>query len=84
MNRGQNFFDMIYGKIAKRVMRQMDYSGTEDLGLTARLMYGHILSNLTVLDSAETSYVMIAGLIPQDVRPNVPLSFGHSKLEAWN
>ena len=58
---------MIYGKVFKRVMGQMDRSGTEDLGLTARLMYGYILSNTNVLTAAETSFVLIAGLIPQDV-----------------
>jgi hypothetical protein len=58
---------MIYGKVSKRVMGQMDRSGTDDLGLTARLMYGYILSNTNVLTAAETSFVLIAGLIPQDV-----------------
>jgi hypothetical protein len=41
----------------------MDTSGTEDLGLTARLMYGYILSNTNVLTAAETSFVLVAGLI---------------------
>jgi len=45
----------------------MDRSDTEDLGLRARLMYGCILSNTNVLTAAETSFVLIAGLIPQDV-----------------
>jgi hypothetical protein len=67
LQRGQNFFDQVYGKVAKRVMGQMDRSGTEDLGLTARLMYGYILSNTSVLTAAESSFVLIAGLIPQDV-----------------
>jgi hypothetical protein len=58
---------MVYGKVSKRVIGQMDRSGTEDLGLTARLMYGYILSNTNVLTAAETSFVLIAGLIPQDV-----------------
>jgi hypothetical protein len=52
-------------------MGQMDRSGTEDLGLLARLMYGYVLSNTSVLSAAETSFVMIAGLIPQDVRANL-------------
>jgi hypothetical protein len=68
LQRGQNFFDKVYGKVAKRVMGQMDRSGTEDLGLTARLMYGYVLSNTSVLTAAESSFVLIAGLIPQDVR----------------
>ena len=49
------------------LQQQMDRSGIEDLGLTARLMYGYILSNLRVLNAKETSLVIVAGLIPQDV-----------------
>ena len=67
LHRGQTFFDKVYGKISKRVMGQMDRSGTEDLGIMARLMYGYILSNTNVLTAAESSYVLLAGLIPQDV-----------------
>ena len=62
----------MYGKVSKRVMSQMDRSGTEDLGITARLIYGYILSNTNVLTASETSYVLVAGLIPQDVeRPSL-------------
>ncbi|KAH6681934.1 AhpD-like protein [Halenospora varia] len=71
LTRGQTFFENIYGKISKRVMGQMERSGTEDLGLIARLTYSYILSNTSVLSPAETSYVMIAGLIPQDVNPQL-------------
>ena len=67
LHRGQRYFDTIYGKVSKRVMSQMDRSGTEDLGITARLMYGYILSNTSVLSPSESSYVLLAGLIPQDV-----------------
>ena len=52
-------------------MGQMDRSGTEDLGITARIMYGYILSNTSVLTAAESSLVLIAGLIPQDVNPQL-------------
>ena len=72
LHRGQKYFDMIYGKVSKRVMSQMDRSGTEDLGITARLMYGYILSNTSVLSPSESSYVLLAALIPQDVRAFVP------------
>ncbi|KAJ9142698.1 AhpD-like protein [Pleurostoma richardsiae] len=71
LQRGQSFFDKVYAKVAKRVMGQMDRSGTEDLGLAARLLYGHLLSNTSVLSAAETSFVLIAGLIPQDVNPQL-------------
>lgn len=71
LERGQDFFNKLYGKVAKRVMGQMDRSGTEDLGLTARLIYGYVLSNTNILTPAETSFVLIAGLIPQDVNPQL-------------
>ncbi|KXJ92839.1 hypothetical protein Micbo1qcDRAFT_160670, partial [Microdochium bolleyi] len=33
LDRGQAFFDALYGKLSRRIMRQMYHSGTEDLGL---------------------------------------------------
>lgn len=71
LERGQTFFERLYGKVSRRVMGQMDRSGTGDLGLAARLMYGYILSNERVLDAKETSFVAMAGLIPQDVNPQL-------------
>lgn len=53
-------------------MGQMERSGTEDLALAARLMYGHLLSNTSILSAPETSFVLIAGLIPQDVSDALP------------
>jgi hypothetical protein len=78
LHRGQKFFDQVYGKISKRVMGQMDRSGTEDLGVTARLMYGYLLSNTAVLDERETSFVLVAGLVPQDVSNSVEGTLFHS------
>merc|ERR1712000_321238 len=71
LERGQTFFNQIYGKISRRVMGQMDRSGAEDLGLMARLTYGYVLSNTDILTPAETSFVLIASLIPQDVNPQL-------------
>lgn len=71
LQRGQKFFDQVYGKVSKRVMGQMDRSGTEDLGLLARLEYGYILSPTGVLNAAESSFVVLASLIPQDVNPQL-------------
>lgn len=73
---------MIYGKVSKRVMGQMDRSGTEDLGLTARLMYGYVLSNTNVLSAPESSFVLIAGLVPQDVSIWFPERWGRGR--EWN
>lgn len=76
LHRGSQFFANTYGKVAARVMGQMDRCGTEDLGLSARLIYGYLLSNETVLARKETSFCLIAGLIPQDVNPQLK---GHLK-----
>ncbi len=56
MQRGKAFFDQVYGKVTNRVMGQMDRSGTEDLGLMARLEYGYVLSPSNILSPAETSF----------------------------
>lgn len=69
LDRGQDFFNKCYGKVAERVITALDHSGTEDLGLAVRLTYGYVLSTTAILAEAETSFVMIAGLIPQDVCP---------------
>lgn len=71
MQRGQRFFEKVYGKVTGRVMGQMDRSGTEDLGLLARLEYGYVLSPSLILTPAETSLVVLACLIPQDVNPQL-------------
>lgn len=65
--RGQAFFDQCYGKVSQRVMDSLDHCGTEDLGLAVRVAYGYVLSTTAILSEVETSFVMIAGLIPQDV-----------------
>ncbi|KAM0422453.1 hypothetical protein ACHAPD_000906 [Fusarium lateritium] len=52
-------------------MGQLERSGAPDLGLLARLTYGYVLSNTDVLTPAETSFVLIASLIPQDVNPQL-------------
>lgn len=48
----------------------------DDLGVVAELMYGHVFSNVEVLGARDTSLLLIAGLIPQDVSPQLK---GHLK-----
>jgi hypothetical protein len=67
LKRGQAFFDEVYGKAAGRVMNDMDHCGIQDLGLLARLAYSYVLSNIDILSEVETSVIMVASLIPQDV-----------------
>ncbi|KAH8815614.1 carboxymuconolactone decarboxylase [Xylogone sp. PMI_703] len=67
LHRGEIYFQKVYGKVSERVMGQMDKSGTEDLGLVARLVYAYILSDISILSESESSFVLIAALIPQDL-----------------
>ncbi|KAI9779758.1 MAG: hypothetical protein M1816_003427 [Peltula sp. TS41687] len=71
-SRGAAFFAQTYGKITHDVQHNLSHSGTEDLGLLAQLYYAYIFSsNPHILSAAETSYVLIAALVPQDVNPQL-------------
>lgn len=75
-SRGTAFFDQVYGKINKRVLGQMS-TAYPDLGYWAlQHVYGPLLSYTGILGPKETSLVVIASLIPQDVNPQLK---GHLK-----
>ncbi|VVT44642.1 uncharacterized protein SAPINGB_P000484 [Magnusiomyces paraingens] len=75
-DRGATFFDQVYGKINKRVMSQMS-TAYPDLGYYAlNHVYAPLLSYTGILGPKETSLVVIASLIPQDVNPQLK---GHLK-----
>jgi alkylhydroperoxidase/carboxymuconolactone decarboxylase family protein YurZ len=77
LHRGSHLWSRLYGKIAHRVQHQLDGCGTEDLGHVARLQYGFILSGGNgILSDKETSFTVLAGLVPQDVNPQLK---GHLK-----
>jgi hypothetical protein len=63
MSRGTKFLERVYGKVADKVMGQMDWSGTEDLGLLARLDYGFVLSPCGILPEKETSFGESVGFL---------------------
>lgn len=48
----------------------------DDLGVVAELLYAHVLSNTEVLGARDTSLLVVAGLVPQDVDPQLR---GHVK-----
>ena len=66
LERGRHYFAKTYGKVADQITRSLSTS-SEDLGHTALLNYSYILSNVKVLSARESSFTMLAGLIPQDV-----------------
>lgn len=75
-DRGASFFDQVYGKINKRVMGQMS-TAYPDLGHYAlHHVYAPLLSYTGIIGPKETSLVVVASLIPQDVNPQLK---GHLK-----
>jgi len=70
MTRGSQFFETVYGGMTKRVMGGMRNS-YDDIAVVAELMYGHVFSNTEVIGKRDTSFCLIAGLIPQDVNPQL-------------
>ncbi|KAF3178017.1 hypothetical protein TWF225_009388 [Orbilia oligospora] len=65
--RGSDFFTTLYGPtISKKVLANLQKS-SPDLQILATWIYALILSEGTVLTPRETSFVLIAALIPQDV-----------------
>lgn len=73
---GAQFFDQVYGKISKRIQGQLN-SAYPDLAVYAvHSVYGSLLSFTDVLSPKETSLVVVACLIPQDVNPQLK---GHLK-----
>ena len=67
--RGHAFFTNIYRDATGKILELLETSGTKDLAILIRyVVYGHVLSNESILNAVETSFVLIAALIPQDVR----------------
>lgn len=69
MVRGLDFWNVIYGKVSTRVRTQM-FNAYPDLWQYAfHSVYSPILSYTGVLSALETSFCVVAALIPQDVNP---------------
>lgn len=73
---GASFFDQVYGKISKRVIGNLRTSYPDLAQYTINHVYGPLLSYTGVLGPKETSLVVVACLIPQDVNPQLK---GHLK-----
>ncbi|ANB11745.1 hypothetical protein AWJ20_4567 [Sugiyamaella lignohabitans] len=74
--RGRAMFDHVYGKIAKRVSGQMATAYPDLEYYAINHVYGPLLSYTSILTPKETSFVIVACLIPQDVNPQLK---GHLK-----
>lgn len=74
--RGRSYFDRIYGKVSERVQGKMERASPQLLQLAIASIYGDNLSYSEILGPKDTSFVVLAGLIPQDVDSQVK---GHLK-----
>lgn len=69
--RGRAYFDRVYGKICGRVAQQLEHASPDLYSLTMHAIYGQVLSYSDILSPRETSFVVLAALIPQDVNPQL-------------
>jgi alkylhydroperoxidase/carboxymuconolactone decarboxylase family protein YurZ len=76
VNKGAAFFDQVYGKISSRVFNQLSTAYPDLAHYTIGHVYAPLLSFSNVLGPKQTSLVVIACLIPQDVNPQLK---GHLK-----
>ncbi|KAK6338140.1 hypothetical protein TWF696_001611 [Orbilia brochopaga] len=67
LNRGRGFFNTLYGPLIAPKVRTNLQKSSPDLQILATWIYALILSESTVLSPQETSFTLIAALIPQDV-----------------
>ncbi|KAJ6258824.1 hypothetical protein Dda_6878 [Drechslerella dactyloides] len=67
LNRGRGFFNTLYGPQNAPKVRINLQKSSPDLQILATWVYALILSESTVLSPKETSFTLIAALIPQDV-----------------
>ncbi|ODQ66108.1 hypothetical protein NADFUDRAFT_51376 [Nadsonia fulvescens var. elongata DSM 6958] len=74
--RGGEFWRKTYGKVANRVYEQMNAASPDLATWALNHVYAPLLSYTDILTPKETSFVVIACLIPQDVNPQLK---GHLK-----
>ncbi|KAJ8101279.1 AhpD-like protein [Lipomyces tetrasporus] len=76
VQRGTEFWNQVYGKVSRRVLSQMSAAYPDLAHYAIQHVYSPLLSYTGVLSAKETSFVVIACLIPQDVNPQLK---GHLK-----
>ncbi|CCH42254.1 hypothetical protein BN7_1798 [Wickerhamomyces ciferrii] len=75
-NRGQDFWNQVYGKVSTRIINQMETAYPDLWQYAKNHIYSPLLSYNDILNAKETSFVIIACLVPQDVNPQLK---GHLK-----
>jgi len=75
-DRGLKFWHQVYGKVSSRIITQMNTAYPDLWEYAKDHIYSPLLSYSDILTPRETSLVIIACLIPQDVNPQLK---GHLK-----
>lgn len=76
LKRGLDHWTHIYNKVTEKVINNLNSSYPDLWFYTLCHVYGPLLSFDDILDAKETSLVIIACLVPQDVNPQL---WGHMK-----
>lgn len=69
--RGIDHWNHIYNKVSKRVVNNLNSSNPDLWYYTLVHVYGPLLSFDEILSAQETSLIVIASLVPQDVNPQL-------------
>ncbi|GME91522.1 hypothetical protein B5S28_g4981 [[Candida] boidinii] len=75
-NRGYQFWKKIYGKVSLRVVNHLRTANPDLWNYAIQNVYAPLLSYTDILSAQETSLVIVACLVPQDVNPQLK---GHLK-----
>ena len=74
--RGYQFWKKIYGKVSLRVVNHLRTANPDLWNYAIQNVYAPLLSYTDILSAQETSLVIVACLVPQDVNPQLK---GHLK-----
>lgn len=65
--RGHEFWKIVYGEAAPKIMNLLTTCGTPDLAAAGKMGYAFFLSHTDILSASETMFVTVSGAIVTDV-----------------
>ncbi|KAI8867403.1 hypothetical protein GQ42DRAFT_126796, partial [Ramicandelaber brevisporus] len=70
-NRGSALFDQVYERHSQKLRSRLTSASPDLMELIIQDQYGHLLSDETILNAVETELVVVAGLVPLNVSPQL-------------